>query len=100
MVSTLETRLAGTRIPGTQQKLSEGSVVRTRLLAVLSLLSACLPLGADEGMWLFNRPPRELLDKQYGFKLDSAWLDHAQKASVRFNNGGSGGFVSADGLVV
>jgi len=32
--------------------------------------------------------------------LTGAWLEHAQKASVRFNNGGSGGFVSPDGLIV
>src|SRR5205085_6346799 len=29
-----------------------------------------------------------------------AWLERAQKASVRFNNGGSGGFVSPEGLIV
>jgi hypothetical protein len=56
-------------------------------------------ITADEGMWLFNRPPRELLAKKYGFTLDDAWLVNARKASVRFSNG-SGGFVSADGLVV
>ena len=55
---------------------------------------------ADEGMWLFNRPPHEVLQKKYGVKLDAGWLDNAQKASIRFNNGGSGSFVSPDGLVV
>jgi hypothetical protein len=54
---------------------------------------------ADEGMWLLNNPPRQLLKEKYNFDLSDAWLEHAQKASVRFNNGGSGGFVSADGLV-
>src|SRR5262249_20186447 len=29
-----------------------------------------------------------------------AWLEKVQKASIRFNNGGSGSFVSSDGLVV
>src|SRR5262245_28135921 len=57
-------------------------------------------LHADEGMWLLNDPPRALLKERYGFDLTNEWLEHAQKASVRFNNGGSGGFVSADGLVV
>ena len=28
------------------------------------------------------------------------WLDHLQQSSVRFNSGGSGSFVSADGLVM
>src|SRR4051794_17031987 len=66
----------------------------------LLLHMLCLPLTADEGMWLFNRPPRELLQKKYNFTLTDGWLTNAQKASVRFNNGGSGGFVSPDGLVV
>jgi hypothetical protein len=51
-------------------------------------------------MWLLNDPPRQLLKDKYGFDLTDAWLEHAQKASVRFNSGGSGGFVSADGLIV
>ncbi|MBI1917866.1 MAG: S46 family peptidase [Planctomycetes bacterium] len=51
-------------------------------------------------MWLLNDPPRQLLKKKYDFDLTDAWLEHAQKASVRFNNGGSGGFVSPDGLIV
>jgi hypothetical protein len=58
-----------------------------------------MTVDADEGMWLLNNPPRELLKRKYNFDLDTAWLERVQKASVRFNNGGSGGFVSADGLV-
>jgi len=57
-------------------------------------------LSADEGMWLFNNPPRKLLKEKYGFDPSDAWLDHVQKSSVRFNTGGSGSFVSADGLVM
>jgi hypothetical protein len=57
-------------------------------------------VSADEGMWLLNNPPRDHLKKAYDFNLADAWLKRAQLASVRFNNGGSGGFVSADGLVV
>jgi hypothetical protein len=74
--------------------------VKSKTLALLLLLVPFAPLGADEGMWLFNRPPRELLLKKYQFKLTDDWLQHVQLASVRFNNGGSGGFVSPDGLVV
>jgi hypothetical protein len=51
-------------------------------------------------MWLLNNPPRELLRQKYDFTLSDAWLERVQKASVRFNNGGSGSFVSPDGLVV
>jgi hypothetical protein len=55
---------------------------------------------ADEGMWLFNHVPKEYLQKHYHFDATDPWLDHVQKAAVRFNNGGSGSFVSADGLVM
>jgi hypothetical protein len=55
---------------------------------------------SDEGMWLYNQPPRELLKKQYNFDATDEWLDHLQKSSVRFNSGGSGSFVSEDGLLI
>jgi len=53
---------------------------------------------ADEGMWLYNQPPKDRIKAKYGFELTQAWLDHVRLSSVRFNNGGSGSFVSADGL--
>src|SRR5439155_25718152 len=68
--------------------------------ALLGLLMIPLPTYADEGMWLFNNPPREQLKAKYQFDPTDAWLDHVQKASVRFNSGGSGSFVSANGLVM
>ncbi len=43
---------------------------------------------------------RKLLKEKYGFDPTEQWLVHVQKASVRFNSGGSGSFVSADGLVM
>jgi len=57
-------------------------------------------LRADEGMWLFNQPPLERLAKDHGFTATPEWLLHLQRASVRFSSGGSGSFVSADGLVL
>ena len=63
---------------------------------LLALLAAYAP--ADEGMWLFNAPPKERIQKKYGFTLTQPWLDHVRLSSVRFNSGGSGSFVSADGL--
>ena len=65
-----------------------------------SLLELAPPAAADEGMWLFNQPPRELLKKKYKFDLDDVWLKRAMLASIRFNSGASGSFVSPDGLVV
>jgi hypothetical protein len=64
--------------------------------------AALLPplMHADEGMWLYSAPPRDQIKKKYGFDLTDAWLEHLMKSSVRFNSGGSGSFVSADGLVI
>src|SRR5690242_18105046 len=53
---------------------------------------------ADEGMWLFNQPPREILRERYQFEPSDAWLEHLQKSSVRI--GASGSFVSEDGLLI
>jgi hypothetical protein len=59
-----------------------------------------MTVNADEGMWLLNQPPRKYLQERHGFTLGDEWLERAQKGSVRFNNGGSGSFVSAEGLIV
>jgi hypothetical protein len=75
---------------------------RTALLAA-GVVLVCLAAPAvrgDEGMWLFNNVPEEHLEKVHKFKATKDWLDHLQKSSVRFNSGGSGSFVSADGLVL
>ncbi|MGH7947255.1 MAG: S46 family peptidase, partial [Opitutaceae bacterium] len=71
-------------------------------LATLLGVAAVIPSvsRADEGMWLYSAPPREQVKAKYGFDLTDAWLEHLMKASVRFNSGGSGSFVSADGLVI
>ena len=73
----------------------------TRALMLGALCAACVPLSqADEGMWLFNNPPLKLLQEKYHFQPTPAWLEHIQKSSVRFDNGGSGSFISPDGLVM
>ena len=73
--------------------------MRKSFLAFLVLLLA-LPLVADEGMWLFNRTPNAIFKQRYNFVPTQVWLDHLQKSSIRFNSGGSGSFVSADGLAL
>src|SRR6059058_1310396 len=70
------------------------------ILAAFTLLGAVSIVLANEGMWLFNNPPLKRIKEQYGFEPDAKWLEHVQKSSVRFNSGGSGSFVSADGLVM
>ena len=68
-------------------------------LVFILFLAIATPLAlADEGMWLYNAFPKERVQAQYGFLPTQAWLDHVRLSSVRFNNGGSGSFVSADGL--
>lgn len=69
-------------------------------LAALTLGGAAMTATSDEGMWLPNDPPRELLKKKYDFDLTPEWSRRAMLSSVRLNSGGSGGFVSPDGLLV
>jgi hypothetical protein len=74
--------------------------MKSKMAAIfLLLLTGCLLATADEGLWLFERPPVERIKASYGFVPSQAWLDHLRLGSVRFSDGGSGSFVSADGLV-
>jgi Peptidase S46 len=75
--------------------------MRFRYALALAALGV-LPMTAvsDEGMWLLNDPPRQQLKDKYKFDLTDAWLKNAMLASVRLNSGGSGGFVSNEGLLV
>lgn len=70
------------------------------LVAACAAVALSHSVRSDEGMWLYTNPPREQLRSRYGFELTSEWLDHLMKSSVRFNSGGSGSFVSEDGLVL
>jgi hypothetical protein len=72
--------------------------MKRAVLISFALLFLAAVAVADEGMWLFNLPPTQQLKSKYGFDLTKAWLQHTQLSSVRFNNGGSGSFVSPDGL--
>jgi hypothetical protein len=68
--------------------------------AAAVVLGAVMTAPADEGMWLLTALPKKHLAAKYGFTPDDAWVTHVQRASVRFNSGGSGSFVSPDGLVM
>ncbi|NMD11827.1 MAG: S46 family peptidase, partial [Acidobacteria bacterium] len=57
------------------------------------------PVLADEGLWLFNMPPAEILKAKYNFVPSPEWLDHLRLSSIRFG-GASGSFVSPDGLAL
>src|SRR5256714_4558120 len=70
--------------------------------AAVSILLVALSDRAfgDEGMWLFNNPPLKQFKEKYQFEPTPQWLEHLQKSSIRFNSGGSGSFVSANGLCI
>jgi hypothetical protein len=75
-------------------------VLSALLLALFSFQMLSVAALADEGMWTFNNVPRAEIKKRYGFEITDEWLKKVQLASVRFNNGGSGSFVSPNGLVL
>lgn len=56
-------------------------------------------LRADEGLWLFNQVPKGEIQKRYGFTVTDEFLKNLRLGSVRFNNGGSGSFISSQGLL-
>jgi hypothetical protein len=73
------------------------------LVYVVSSLSVFCLAGfsrGDEGMWLLNDLPKELLKQKYDFVPSDEWARHIMLSSVRFSSGGSASFVSSDGLVL
>jgi hypothetical protein len=68
--------------------------------ALLAILTIHLKLRADEGMWTFDNPPAKQLKEKYNFTLTQQWLDHVRLSAVRLNDGGSGSFVSRNGLLL
>lgn len=73
---------------------------RSVLLLPAALLLAMTAMHAEEGMWTFDNPPLKQLAAKYNFHPTQAWLDHLRLSSVRLNDGGSGSFVSPDGLLL
>ncbi len=80
-----------------------------QLIPITQLLAAVIAFGAivpnstarpDEGMWPFDGLPLKVLKEKYNFEPTKEWLDHVRLGSVRFDTGGSGSFVSPNGLVM
>lgn len=69
------------------------------LLVYCFLCSPWLAARADEGMWTFSNPPLKQLKEKYNFEPTKEWLDHVRLSSVRVG-GGTGAFVSPEGLVL
>lgn len=70
---------------------------------LLRLSFTCLlaaNLSANEGMWTLDNLPLTQLKEQFDFTPSKEWLKKVQLSSVRLNDGGSGAFVSARGLLI
>jgi hypothetical protein len=80
-------------------KMKKYSKIKTTCLLLLVSLFA-LPLFGEEGMWPFNQIPLEKIKEDYHLELSQDWIDHVQKASLRISLGGSGSFISKNGLVL
>jgi Peptidase S46 len=74
--------------------------LRFVLLIPVLLLAMAAIARAEEGMWTFDNPPLKELAEKYNFHPTQDWLDHLRLSSVRLNDGGSGSFVSANGLLL
>ena len=73
---------------------------QVRILSLVALVSLATAVRGNEGMWLPNDLPTELLEERYGYTPSDAWARHVMLASVRFSSGGSASFVSSNGLVL
>src|SRR5688500_12755892 len=76
------------------------SSIRVHLLSIMACAFLVTATRGDEGMWLLDDLPKELLDERYGFVPSDEWAKHIMLSSVRFSSGGSASFVSSNGLVL
>src|SRR3954469_11661607 len=67
-------------------------------MRIALFLALVLPAVADEGMWLFNQFPAGQVKQNYNVAISDSFLEHLRLSSLRIG-GGSGSFVSPDGLV-
>ena len=75
------------------------TTLRLALIVSAVMGGANLAVQSDEGMFLPNNPPKEILKEKYDFSLTDDTLKQAMLASVKFG-GASGGIVSPNGLIV
>src|SRR6202140_1705168 len=83
-----------------KQKSNTSSASFSIVILSFAILIASIPSRADEGMWTFDNLPVKQMQDKYHFVPTREWLDHVRLSCVRFNDGGSGSFVSANGLVL
>jgi Peptidase S46 len=69
----------------------------TLLLVMAGFAAGAL---ADEGMWTYDHFPAAKMRAKFGWAPNTAWLKHAQLASIRLVQGCSASLVSSQGLVM
>ena len=102
----METLLASPRCPIIKVPPKENQIHVTAvgfpwlpvLLGCRSILAAAR--AGRRGHVAVQRSAAEAVKEKYGFDADRRLADHLQLSSVRFTDGGSGSFVSPDGLVM
>lgn len=70
------------------------------LILTAVVIFITFPAHSEEGMWTFFNLPLKQIEEKYNFKPTQQWLDKVRLSSVRFMDGGSGSFVSPNGLVM
>jgi Peptidase S46 len=73
--------------------------LRRAVAILIALAATSAATRADEGFWPFTAIPRETIRATHRVDLTDAWLNHLQRSVVRFP-GGSGVFISPEGLVL
>jgi len=57
-------------------------------------------LLANEGLWTFDAVPKAAIQKDYNYRVTDGFLSFLRMSTLRMNVGGSGSFVSQDGLIM
>ncbi len=71
-----------------------------RSIYVAVILSLPFAARSDEGMWTVDNFPSDQVADKYNVNVDEEWLRSAQLSTARLENGCTGSFSSADGLVL
>ncbi|HEX5081728.1 MAG TPA: S46 family peptidase [Blastocatellia bacterium] len=71
-----------------------------KLFVAIYILTAIPYEGfSEEGFWNFGVAPKKMIEQRLGVKIDDAWLQRLSRATARLSNGGTGVFISRNGLV-
>ncbi|MBI4908071.1 MAG: S46 family peptidase [Acidobacteria bacterium] len=65
----------------------------------LLILSFAIVVFAEEGLWMYSQAPAAVIKQKHNFDLTADFLDHLRLSSVTIG-GGSGAFVSPNGLLL